>query len=42
VREGREAEFDAAVDAVCDEFDQGTPEQARFDSEYLLAVGTRR
>jgi SAM-dependent methyltransferase len=42
VREGREPEFDAAVDAVCDEFDQGTPEQARFDSEYLLAVGTRR
>ncbi len=42
VREGREAEFDAAVDAVCDEFDQGTPEQARFGSEYLLAVGTRR
>ncbi|WP_138761038.1 class I SAM-dependent methyltransferase [Modestobacter altitudinis] len=42
VKDGREAEFDAALDAVCDEFDHGTPEQARFDSEYLLAVGTRR
>jgi SAM-dependent methyltransferase len=42
VKDGREAEFDAALDAVCDEFDRGTPGQARFDSEYLLAVGTRR
>jgi len=42
VKDGREAEFDAALDAVCDEFDRGTPGHARFESEYLLAVGTRR
>ena len=42
VKDGREQDFDAALDAVCDEFDHGTPGQARFDSEYLLAVGTRR
>jgi SAM-dependent methyltransferase len=42
VENGREVEFDAALDAVCDQFDHGSPEQARFDSEYLLAVGTRR
>jgi SAM-dependent methyltransferase len=42
VKDGRVEAFDQALDAVCDEFDHGTPEQARFDSEYLLAVGTRR
>jgi SAM-dependent methyltransferase len=36
-REGREAEFDAALDAFCDEWDRG----GRFEKEYLLAVGTR-
>jgi SAM-dependent methyltransferase len=40
-RDGREAELDAALDAFCDEWDTGTPEQARFALEYLLAVGTR-
>ena len=40
-RDGREAEFDAALDRFCDEWDRGTPEQARFAMEYLLAVGTR-
>jgi ubiquinone/menaquinone biosynthesis C-methylase UbiE len=34
---GREAEFDAAFDAFCDEWDRG----GRFEKEYLLAVGTR-
>jgi SAM-dependent methyltransferase len=42
VREGREGDFDAALDAFCDEWDRGTPEHARFEQEYLLAVGTRR
>jgi SAM-dependent methyltransferase len=41
VREGQEAEFDAAVDSFCDEWNRGTPEQARFEQEYLLAVGVR-
>jgi SAM-dependent methyltransferase len=41
VRGGREEEFDAALDAFCDEWNRGTPEKARFEMEYLLAVGTR-
>ena len=40
-RAGREAEFDAALDAFCDTWDRGTPGAARFEKEYLLAVGTR-
>jgi SAM-dependent methyltransferase len=40
-RDGRAAEFDAALDAFCDEWNLGTPEQARFEKEYLVAVGTR-
>jgi SAM-dependent methyltransferase len=34
---GRADEFDAALDAFCDEWDRG----GRFEKEYLLAVGTR-
>lgn len=41
-REGRAEEFDAALDAFCDEWNRGTDEQARFEKEYLIAVGTRR
>jgi SAM-dependent methyltransferase len=40
-KEGREAEFDQAVDEFCDEWNRGTPDKARFEQEYLLAVGTR-
>ena len=40
-REGREQEFDAALDAFCDEWNRGTPERARFEKEYLLAIGRR-
>ena len=43
VREGREAEFDAALDAFCDEWnvaEEGEP--ARFAMAYLLSTGTRR
>ena len=40
-KNGREAEFDEAVDAFCDEWNRGTAEQAHFEQEYLLAVGTR-
>jgi SAM-dependent methyltransferase len=40
-RAGREAEFDAALDGFCDEWNRGTPDDARFEMEYLLAVGAR-
>ena len=40
-RNGREAELEAALDHFCDEWDRGTPDRARFELEYLLAVGTR-
>jgi hypothetical protein len=40
-RNERDAEFDEALDQFCDEWNRGTPEQARFEKEYLLAVGTR-
>ncbi len=42
VREGREAEFDEALGRFCDEWNRGTADRARFEMEYLLAVGTRR
>jgi SAM-dependent methyltransferase len=40
-RTGREAELEQALDGFCDEWNLGTPDQARFEQEYLLAVGTR-
>jgi SAM-dependent methyltransferase len=40
-RTGREAEFNEALDRFCDEWNLGTPDRARFEQEYLLAVGTR-
>ncbi|MFF0991394.1 class I SAM-dependent methyltransferase [Kocuria nitroreducens] len=40
-REGRAAEFDEALDQLCDEWNRGTPERARFEIEYLVAIGTR-
>ncbi len=40
-REGRAAEFDEALDQLCEEWNRGTADQARFEIEYLLAVGTR-
>jgi hypothetical protein len=42
VREGREAEFGEAPDPFCDEWNRGTADRARFEKEFLLAVGTRR
>ena len=41
-KDGREGELDAALSAFCDEWNLGTPEQARFEQEYLVVVGTRR
>jgi SAM-dependent methyltransferase len=40
-RDGREGDFDAALDAFCDEWNRGTADRARFEKQYLLAVGTR-
>ncbi|GAA4735681.1 class I SAM-dependent methyltransferase [Modestobacter marinus] len=42
VRNGAEQEFDAALDAFCEQWDLGTPGAARYEMQYLLAVGTRR
>lgn len=41
-RDGRAEELDAALDAFCDEWDRGDGDAARFEQEYLVAVGTRR
>ena len=40
-REGRAQEFDDALDAFCDEWNRGGDGAARFEKEYLIAVGTR-
>jgi len=40
-RNGREAEFAAALDGFCDAWDRGGDGHARFEKEYLLAIGTR-
>jgi ubiquinone/menaquinone biosynthesis C-methylase UbiE len=39
-REGRAAELDEALEAFCDEWNRGT-DNARFEQEYLIAVGTK-
>jgi hypothetical protein len=41
-RDGRAGQFDAALDAFCDTWNGGTEVRARFEKEYLLAVGTRQ
>jgi SAM-dependent methyltransferase len=41
-KDGREAEFDEALDQFCDKWNLGTPDQGRFEKEYLVSVGTRR
>jgi SAM-dependent methyltransferase len=40
-RNGRADEFDEALEAFCREWNVGTEDEARFEMEYLLAVGTR-
>lgn len=40
-REGREEEMDEAFAEFCREWNRGSQEQARFEKEYLLTVGTR-
>ena len=38
---GRGEEFEAALDLFFGDWNRGTPDRARFELEYLLAVGTR-
>jgi len=40
-RDGREGDLDAALDRFCDEWNLGSEDAARFEQEYLVAVGTR-
>jgi SAM-dependent methyltransferase len=40
-RNGRGTDFEAAFDRFCDEWNRGTPDRARFELEYLLAIGTQ-
>src|SRR3712207_7673604 len=40
-KNGREAEFEDALNRFTEEWNRGTPEGARFEKEYLLAVGER-
>ena len=40
-RNGRDQEFEETLDRFCDEWNRGTTDAARFEMEYLLAVGTR-
>lgn len=40
-RNDRADEFDATLDAFCVEWNLGTDDDARFEMEYLVAVGTR-
>jgi SAM-dependent methyltransferase len=39
-KDGREGELDAAIDAFCDEWNRGSDDDAYFEQEYLIAVGT--
>jgi hypothetical protein len=41
VANGREDEFDEALNAFCDEWNRGSDDGARFDQEYLVVVGKR-
>lgn len=40
-KEGRADELDQQLDRFCDEWNRGTDDDARFEKEYLVAVGTR-
>ena len=40
-KNGQEDELHQALDAFCDEWNLGSEEDARFEQEYLLLVGTR-
>ena len=38
---GQEGDLDEALAAFCHKWNRGTDSEARFEKEYLLAVGTR-
>jgi SAM-dependent methyltransferase len=40
-KDGRDTQLDAALDRFCDEWNRGTADDAYFEQEYLVAVGTR-
>ena len=40
-RDGRGAEFDEVLDRFCEEWNRGKADDACFEKEYLVAVGTR-
>jgi ubiquinone/menaquinone biosynthesis C-methylase UbiE len=40
-KDGRAEELDEQLDAFCDEWNLGSEDDARFEKEYLIAVGTR-
>lgn len=40
-RDGREAELESALADFCRDWNRGTGDAARFEAEYLVAVGTR-
>jgi SAM-dependent methyltransferase len=40
-RDGREGDLDAALDRFCDEWNIGSEDDARFEQEFLVVVGTR-
>ena len=40
-KNGQEAELDEALNAFCEEWNLGTDDDARFEQEYLISVGTR-
>jgi hypothetical protein len=41
-KEGRAEEFDRALSEFCQEWDRGGADGARFEKEYLVAVGRKR
>jgi hypothetical protein len=40
-RDGRESQLDDALDRFCEEWNRGSDDDACFEHEYLIAVGTR-
>ncbi|HEX9967613.1 MAG TPA: methyltransferase domain-containing protein [Solirubrobacterales bacterium] len=41
-KEGRAEEFDRVLDEFCEEWNRGDGDRARFEKEYLIAIGRKR
>jgi len=41
-KEGRAEEFDQAMSDFCEEWNRGSAEDARFEKEYLIAIGRKQ